>query len=298
MYRLQIFNLNNTPGFIAVTLAVGLSIASAGTPVIGFVNVKGMVQLDASPVAGHGTLFEGSTVETGIAGSQLEVPRKASLYLASASRAKIFADHMVLERGDSELSGSAGYWMEARGLQIGSVESVARARVSLRGNKQVMVAALSGPVRVENGRGVLVAWVASGRTLEFEPQDGATTPGLATLTGCLQKIDGHYILTDSTTGVKVELKGARAAEEAGNNVTVTGIEEPAGSTTANATELIHATEVVQNSKHCVVPGSAAAPAGATHGVASKVIIGGVLVAGAATGIVLGVTHGDKQPISR
>ncbi len=226
------------------------------------------------------------------------MPSAASVYLAVASRAKVFRDHMVLERGNSELTGSSHYWVEARGLQIGSLESAAKARVSLLGNRQVMVAALGGRVRVENGHGVLVAWVAAGRTLEFEPQAAGAAPAIATLTGCLQKIDGHYILTDSTTGVKVELKGARTAEEAGNNVTITGLEDPAGATTPIASQLIDATKVVMNSKHCVVPGSPAAPAAPSAGVASKVIIGGVIVAGATTGIVLGVTHSDKPAISQ
>src|SRR5260370_21214047 len=182
------FRLQRSLRFIAMGLVAGLSLASGASPAIGFLTVKGAVRLDASPATGHGTLFDGSTIETGSAASQIQMQGEAHMNLGSESRARVYRDHMILEKGDSQLSGSSHYSLRARGLEIRSLESESTATVSLRGDNQVTVAALGGPVRVANARGVLVAWVEAGRTLELEQQESGGNP-TSTLTGCLQK--GH-----------------------------------------------------------------------------------------------------------
>jgi hypothetical protein len=212
-------------------------------------------------VARHGTLFEGSTVETLNAGSQLEIPKAAKVYLGSASRAQVFRDHMILQKGDSEVSGATRYWIQARGLRIDSLEPTSVATVSLRGDKKVMVMALGGPVRVANAQGVAVAWVKAGKTLQLEPQANGAPPVASTLTGCLQKIDGHYFLIDQTTAIKVELKGPGLDGQVANQVTITGVPDASGAVASGASQVIDATSVTQISTHCVVPTDGTAPAG-------------------------------------
>jgi hypothetical protein len=290
---------------IAIVLAAALPLASAVPPAIGFVTATGAVQLDASPVARHGTLFQGSTVETINAGSQIEIPKAAKVHLGSASRVQVFRDHLILQKGDSEVSGATRYWVQARGLRIDSLEPASVATVSLRGDKKVMVMALGGPVRVANAQGVAVAWVKAGKTLQLEPQADGAAPVASTLTGCLQKIDGHYFLVDQTTAIKVELKGAGLDGQVANQVTITGISDTSGAVASGASQVIDATSVTPISTHCVVPTDGTAPAGtgssakaASHFSATKAIIAGVIVAGGAA-IVIGVVGANsKAPISQ
>lgn len=301
MYRFQ-----NLYRLIALVLAAGLPLTSAIPPAIGFVTATGAVQLDASPVARHGTLFQGSTVETLNAGSQLDIPKAAKVFLGSASRAQVFRDHMILQKGDSEVSSSARYWVEARGLRIDSLEPASVATVSLRSDREVMVMAVGGPVRVATAQGAAVAWVKAGKTLQFEPQGDGAAPVASTLTGCLQKIDGHYFLVDQTTAVKVELKGPGLAGQVANQITITGISDASGTLVSGASQVIDATSVTQISTHCVVPTDGTAPAGTgspakhpSHFSATKAVIAGVVVAGGAA-IVLGVVGAanSKAPISQ
>ena len=300
MHRFQ-----NFYRLIAIVLAAGLPLTSAVPPAIGFVTATGAVQLDASPVARHGTLFEGSTVETLSAGSQLDIPKAAKVYLGSSSRVQVFRDHMILQKGDSEVSGATRYWIQARGLRIDSPEPSSVATVSLRGDRKVMVMAVGGPVRVANARGVAVAWVKAGKTLQLEPQADGAAPAASTLTGCLQKIDGHYFLVDQTTAVKVELKGPGLDGQVANQVTITGVSDTSG-LVSGASQVIDTTSVTQLSTHCVVPTDGTAPAGtggsakgASHFSATKAVIAGVVVAGGAA-IVVGVVGGanSKAPISQ
>jgi hypothetical protein len=300
------FKLQLSLRFIATGLVAALSLASGAAPAIGFLTAKGTVLLDTSPASGHGTIFDGSTVETGLAASQIQMQNDAHMSLGSESRAKIYRDHTILEKGDSQLSGSSHYWLQARGLQIRSLES-ASATVSLLGDKQVLVAAMGGPVRVANGQGLLVAWVESGRTLQLEPKDGGGTP-ISTLKGCLQKINERYILTDQTAGVTVELVGPGLDKEAGNSVEVTGRQDTAVAAAAGASQVIRVSSVKQVSTHCLVAGAghpaAAGRAGATGTAAAgashtTAIVAGVVIAGAATGTIVGLTAAaGKSSISQ
>jgi len=300
MHRFQ-----NSYRMIALVLAAGLPLTSAVPPAIGFVTATGPVQLDASTVARHGTLFQGSTVETVSSGSQIEIPKAAKVYLGSASRVQVFRDHMILQKGDSEVSGAAHFWVQANGLRIDSLEPNSVATVSLRGDKRVMVMALGGPVRVANAEGVAVALVKAGKTLQLEPQAEGAAPVASTLTGCLQKIDGHYFLVDQTTAIKVELKGAGLDGQVANQVTITGISNTSDAVASGASQVIDATSVTPISMHCVAPTDGTAPAGtgssakaASHFSATKAIIAGVVVAGAAA-IVIGVVGANsKAPISQ
>jgi hypothetical protein len=293
--------------FAASGLVAALSLASAAAPAIGFLTAKGYVQLDSSPAAGHGTLFDGSTIETGSASSQIQMP-EAHMNLGSVSRAQVYRDHMVLEKGESQISGSSHYWLQARGLQIRSLDS-STASVSLLGESHVLVAALGGPVRVANRQGVLVAWVEAGRTLQLEPKESGGAPA-STLRGCLQKINERYILTDETAGVTVELVGPGLDKEAGNTVEITGKQDSSVAAVNGASQVIRVDSVKQVAQHCTVKAGQPSPAG--RGAAGPIgagttaaaghttaIVAGVVIAGAATGTVVGLTAAaGKSSISQ
>jgi hypothetical protein len=101
----------------------------------------------------------------------------------------------TLEQGFGELGSSSSYRMEACTLRISPVNAKAIARVRLEGEKQVLVTALNGPVRVFNESGLLVANVERGVALLFTPQ--AAQPTAFQMSGCLlQTEDGKFLLVE------------------------------------------------------------------------------------------------------
>src|SRR6476620_3699714 len=123
---------------------------------IGMVNAGGPFQVDHARVVGNATLFNGTLIETGKVAGDLQLNTGARMQLASESRAVVFQDRLVLERGVGQLQGT-GYKIEALTLRIVADEPVTSARVTLNGVTRVQVAALQGRVHVTNSQGLLVA---------------------------------------------------------------------------------------------------------------------------------------------
>jgi hypothetical protein len=109
--------------------------------------------------------------------------------------------------------------MEARTLRISPGGAKAIARVKLEGDKQVLVSAVNGPVRVVNEAGLLVASVKPGAALLFTPQ--AAQAAAFQMSGCLLETrDGKFLLVDPNQ--TVELRGSGMEGEINNHVEVTG----------------------------------------------------------------------------
>jgi hypothetical protein len=158
----------------------------------------------------------------------------------------------------------------------------------------VELAAWSGSFRVLNSRGLLVANLASGHALELEPQATDTT---SKLTGTLRLAGGHYLLTDETTNVTVELAGPGLAKEKGNRVEVTGQSDPTATPVTDASQFIRVSAVKHLGKGAAgSSGAAAAGQGgaggastaSSHGIALSAttiaIIGGVAAAATLGGL--------------
>lgn len=297
-------------------IALGLSLhltaltAVAASPVIGTVQTKGAFRVDNATVAGNATLTEGATLETGQSSSTVALNSGARVLLAAASKSKIFGDRLVLEKGESRLENPTGLRLEAHGLTIQPETRASSGRVSISGPNRVQVAAAGGSFRVLNSRGVLVANVAPGATLEFEPQQAG---GASRVTGCLQSRAGRLVLTDETTNVTVEVAGPGVAKEAGNRVELTGSLDPTATPVSDASQFVRVTRVTRISKGCAGRAGAAAPAGV--GAASTgggilgmstgtaiAVIGGVAVGATLGGLVaadkIGGDDGPPPPVSR
>jgi hypothetical protein len=244
-------------GVAAATMA--LDPAMAAPPVIGTVTAAGAFRVDNSGVAGNATLFEGSLVETAGALSTTSLQSGARVLLGSMSKGRFFGDRMILEKGAGQLDKAENFRVEARGLTIQPETGNASARVTLGNGTRVEVAAFTGSFRVLNDRGVLVANLASGRAMEFEPQP-SNTP--SKLTGCLVVRGVHYLLTDETTSVVVELGGPGLEKEKGNRVEVTGAMDPTATPVSDASEFIRIASVKRLGKGCPAGSGAAAAAGA------------------------------------
>lgn len=277
-----------------LTAALLASATYAASPAIGTASAKGAFRVDNASVTGNATLFEGATIETHIAGTSLVLPGRARLALAPGSKGKLYGDRLLLEKGEARLEQGAGFRFEARGLTIQPATGTASARVALGGNVKVQVASLTGAFRVLNSRGTLVANVPAGAALEFDPQ---ASSGPTRLSGCLQIKSGHFVLTDETTQVTVEVAGPGIAKEVGNRVSVTGSTDASATPVSDARQFVRVTEVSRVAKGCLAGknnsgGAAAAGKGSGSGggtgggasVATIAVIGGVAVAATLGGL--------------
>jgi hypothetical protein len=304
----QVRKYRKFESLLAIALAANLSVVSAAAPAIGVAMAKGALSVDSSWVAGNGTVFDGTTIETGRASSDVRLANGVRMTLGAGSRGKFYRDHVLLEKGQGELlSGefmSGGYRILVRSLQIDSRNS---ARVSVTSGNRVLVEALNGPLQVSrasgNATGQLVASVVPGHSLELEAQEaGAAAP--ETMTGCVWKANGHYFLKDEVSGVTVELSGSELEKLAGHRTEVTGSIDPSATPVAAAKRVVRVTNWKDTGKACPAgappaagaAGAGAGTAGAAAGmaIATKAIIVGVVVAAAGTGAAVGLTRSSDS----
>jgi hypothetical protein len=307
----QFVRLRTVESAVAVLMSVimALGAASGAVPIIGTVVARGTFRLDNATVTGNATLFEGAVIETNSAASRMELSSGARISLGTNSKARFYGDHMILEKGEGRLEKAESFRFEARGLTIQPETGNASARVALSGGARVELAALSGSFRVLNSRGLLVANVASGHALELEPQAAETA---SKLTGNLRLVNGHYLLTDETTNVTVELAGSGLVKQVGNRVEVTGQADPTATPATDASQVIRVSQVkylgkaVAGSSGTAAAGQGGAAGGAAagHGIALSAttiaIIGGVAAAATLGGLAAaGKLPGQgSSPISR
>jgi hypothetical protein len=274
----------------AMMSLVMATMASGAVPVIGTVAAKGSFRLDNAVVTGNATLFEGATIETKAANSHMDLATGAKVSLGAESKGKFYGDRMILERGEGQLEKASNFRFEARGLTIQPETGNASARVALRGTAHVQLAVLTGSFRVLNAKGMLVANVGLGHSIDLEPQ---TADAITRLTGTLRVMSGHYLLTDETTNVTVELSGTGLTKEVGNRVEVTGSMDPTATPVTDATQFVKVTSVRRLGKGtgaaAAGQGGAAggAAAGAGHAgvsVTTIAIIGGVAAAATVGGL--------------
>lgn len=263
----------------------GLTIAAP--PMIGTVTATGAFRLNGDTVRTNGTLTEGAVLETGLGNSLVRLTGGARLSLSAVSRGKLYSDRIILEKGEARLietqmeNGAGfhvGFHVEALGLTIRPDRGISTGRIGLLASNRVLVEALTGGFRVLNVRGVLVANVAAGSALAFEPQAPAEA-AVTHITGTLTQQAGHFLLTDQVTHVTVEVTGQGLQAQVGQVVQVTGTLNASATPVAGATQVIAATSVQ-------TVGAAGGAAGGAGGGAAAAGAGG---AGTATGIGIGVT---------
>ena len=278
--------------FLAGALLAGTSLLPAATPGIGVVLSSGSVTLDNSVVAGNATVFDGNTVQTGTTSSRLQLNNGRVAQLGADSTARVYSDHMVLEKGFGQSSGN--YGVEANSLKI----SGDSAKVAIYG-KTVEVAALGAPVIVSSSTGIQIASLMPGKALAFTPQDaGALAP--TTMTGVVRNVDGAYMLTDTTSNTTVQLMGGGIEKYTKHMVRVTGT-PGTGTAAGGASQVINVTNVEDQGRAKGAMGGPAAAAAGGGGSASTgaIIIAGVAVAAglAATAAVLATQSNSSSPIT-
>ncbi len=290
--------------FIAANLSVVQGSPATGMPVIGIVEARSAFRLDSATVSGNATLFEGATIETGSGPSSQELRNGARVTLLEDSKGRFYDDHVVLERGQGRLDRATGYFFEARGLVVQPETGASTGRVVLKGIAGVQVAALTGSFRILNAQHMVVAKVLPGAPLAFSPQSGAAS-GATRVTGRLVNKGGHYILTDETTNVTVEITGPGLKKEEGRRVEIAGFLDPTATPVSDATQVIRVTGITR-----LAAGTAAAGAGGTAGGGggwsglaisgtTMAIIGGIAAAAVVGGLAAsGSLSGGSSAVSR
>ncbi|MEZ5402878.1 MAG: hypothetical protein R2729_24590 [Bryobacteraceae bacterium] len=218
----------------------------------------GSFSVNGSRVSTNATLFDGATVETARASSRLRLNSGTRVELGPASRAKVSGSRLILEKGATDIAPAAGFTVEARELRI-APGSAATASVKLEGERAVLIAAANGPVRVYNRLGDLLANVRAGSALSVMPPAAAQADG-SSLSGCLLKKDGRYILTDTTANVTVELRGANLEPNVGKPVKIDGTVFRTATPVAGASQVLRVSNIaVTEGGPCEQPASAAQP---------------------------------------
>lgn len=295
------------------------ALAWAGSPAIGIVTASGHFTLENSVVWGNSTLFDGATVATDRASSQMALRNGVKFELGAGSKATIFENRSVLQKGVGIAAGS--YEIDAAGLKIRT--EGARMRVAV--TDRIEVASLSGVARVTGAGGFLLAAIPAGRSMSFSQQAGAT--GAVTRTGCLLYKDGHFILQDENTQEVSELTGSDSVlrdlrANTGNRVEVNGAMTGAKPAVTVATVVMSVNSVTQKSQGgCLSvaaaldarteaplaagagPSSASTPMPATggggggmSGTAKALLIGGIAAgAGAGAAIALSSKKSSTSP---
>jgi hypothetical protein len=266
---------------LVLSVVPGLTVAAP--PAIGTVTAGGAFRMNGDTVMSNGTLSEGAVIESVRSDLSVRLSGGARLSLGAGSRGKLYSDRIILEQGETRLEKGAGFHLEALGLTIRPDRETSTGRVGLLGSTRVRVAALTGGFRVLNARGALVANVAAGSALDFEPQIPPTDVETR-VTGMLTQQNGHFLLTDQLTHVTVEITGQGLKPHVGRVVQVTGTLNTAATPVAGASQVIAATSI-----QTVPAGGGAVPAGTGGGhggigITTIAIIGGVATAATLGGL--------------
>ena len=78
-------------------------------PAIGIVTASGHFSVEGSEVWGNATLFDGATIETSAASSELALRNGVKVQLGAASRARIWQNRLVLEKGAAQLAAPGSF---------------------------------------------------------------------------------------------------------------------------------------------------------------------------------------------
>jgi hypothetical protein len=274
-----------------------MTITAAETP-LGVVRARGDIRVDNATVTGNSTLFSGSVVETGDARSQISLSSGGRLVLTSGTKAALYSDRLVLQKGITDIAVPAAHRIEAGALRI-STAANSRVQVGIDSANEVSVSTVSGQAEVRNTLGVLVARVAQGEGVRLRADESAGST--SRLNGALQRRNGRFFLTDETSRVTVELRGSGLDKVIGSRI------EVLGQTMSGVTPAAGASHVVSVTSFNVVGGAAAGAGGTAAAAALKgglskgviAVIGGVAVAGTVgTLYATDVIGGDEETTSR
>src|SRR5262245_28529856 len=125
-------------------MSMNLTVASAAAPAIGTALATGSFRVDNTTTRGNATLFDGSVLETAVASSSIQLNSGARMSLGADSRARLFGDRLVLEKGGTNIENSTGFRLVALGLTIQPDRSASTGSVIFDSPRRVRVSAATG----------------------------------------------------------------------------------------------------------------------------------------------------------
>jgi hypothetical protein len=268
---------------------------SGATTSIGFVRSVGDFRVDGSVVHGNATVFPGDVIETAAARSVVQL-NDGQLTLSPDSRAKVYSDRTVLEKGTGMLRETGKHVVEAGFLRVSPAAKDSVVQVGMDSTSHVTVFAYTGAAQVRNSSGLPLASLRPGMALAFDdpPQAGGSTA--VKMTGAVSEQNGKFFITDSTTNVVAEIRGSDLAKSVGKKIQITGSIIPGATPAPPATEVVQVT----NSKVLAAAAAGAAGGAVAAGLstgATVAIVGGVVVAGTVGGLAAAGEFSGKAKVS-
>jgi hypothetical protein len=169
-------------------------------------------------VPGVATILDGTSVETTDTPSNMNLANGGRLVLAPGSSARIHSDHLILDRGGAELTGSASFHIQTTSFRVSGSSPAAHVQVLMQQTGHVHVEAIGGAAEVRNTQGLLVAKVQGSTALDLQTANTSSTH----LAGTVRSHDGKFFLTDEVSHIGVELRGANLASVVGRRVDIVG----------------------------------------------------------------------------
>jgi len=130
-----------------VTAAFSFGMAAAATPAIGVALSEGTIVVNDAQTPGNATVFNGTTLQTQQASSQVRLKDGAQVRFDLDSRGTLFSDHVDLKQGTARIS---DYSANANGLSV-RASGDSSASVTMKG-KVVEVAASLATFRFSTRR--------------------------------------------------------------------------------------------------------------------------------------------------
>jgi len=286
-----------------VLLWAGLLVTAAGLVLaanaIGIASGAAAFLVDRAQVQGNATIMEGAVVETRSSSSRLLLNNGVRLQLEPQSRAKVFAERVILEQGTGRLTQAGPATLVAEGLQVAPNEKDAQIHVALNPPGEVCVTALQGAAEVTTAQGLLLARVNAGSTLAFEPQAATAAPPYQ-VAGCLAAAADGFFLKDATTNVLFDLRGENLTQYTGRYVQVTASQWPNAQPAGGASQVLRVVQVKVLPTSCPAPSdrdnqpSRSTPTSHRASGQTKAIVAGVAIAGGVAAVTVGLT-GDEEP---
>lgn len=159
---------------------IGIAVATTliAESYIGVASTRGNMSVNHESVRGNANLGNGASIQTTDSVSQVDLQNGVKLTLGQQSAASIHEDRTELRAGGAQITTRNGYGIEALGFRFSAEKGEATARVAYENPNRILISALSGPVKVMNREGQLMARLAPGNTYFFEePADPQSARG-------------------------------------------------------------------------------------------------------------------------
>ncbi|MGQ9635398.1 MAG: hypothetical protein ACUVXB_14275 [Bryobacteraceae bacterium] len=282
---------------VGLLLSAGLALASNA---IGVATGTAAFLVDRAPVQGNATILEGAVVETRSSPSRVLLKNGVRLQLDPNSRARVFAERVILEQGATRLTQAGSAILVAGGMQVTPRGREGDIQVAINKRGELSVTALQGVAEVATAQGLLLARVLPGGTLAFEPQAATAAPPYQ-VEGCLTSGVGGFLLNDATTNVLFELRGDSLTQYTGRYVQVTASQWPNAQPIGGASQVLRVVQIKVLPMGCPAPSrqsnqpSQSSAASRRASGRTKAIVAGVAMAGGVAAATVGLTRDEEPP---